>query len=520
MPALASFRRFLRSVSVPAFLAACISSGVAAAPAAEQAQDACATRDWHCLLKKAAEDVRKDKQESGDSHGRYLVDIVKGYPEAERVEVAQQFLASAGRDDDLQTRIENFLVPARLRQKPDVEALKKALATGISPEPDFALTEYARLAFQGLIARNDRDTILKLWREEGKQLWRNAPQAELAIDAWLAETAPDILRDSIRTRGLAEGGWAAISGVAERLCRQGARDKGDSLLALLEEERTAWNTNRSHDATNLASSVMAVASCDGFAAAEKRLDAAESQMQGDVAAIRTHIADKDDAQATVDLLQQAVAETGVRPLIRAYLDAGRTDDAERIFARLPAQDSSDSVTLGSDGSPGDPDAQNGEGGWQAEYRSWAEARSLSSDARLVLADVDRWEKEDDDNVGVDAMSQMLRTAEALPRYKEAKRPFVVRLKALGERIAALPGAEGLPRELTEVMLADAELQIAGCMPGDAQFLAWEQAFAKAADLQARVEGRVAVARLLRHVENGAAKTAHDPAYGACVIARE
>ncbi|GLS22776.1 hypothetical protein GCM10007874_57960 [Labrys miyagiensis] len=519
MPAQASFRRFLQSVSAPAFLAACALGAAHITPAAGQAQAACAIRDWRCLLKQAATDVQKDKQDSGDNHGRYLVDIVRGYPEADRVGLAQQFLASAGQDDDLQTRLENFLVPAQLRQQPDVEALRKALASGVSPEPDFALTEYARLAFQSLIARNDKDTILKLWREEGKQLWRNAPQAELAIDSWLAETTPDILKESIRTRGLVDGGWAAISGVAERLCRQGAKDRGDGLLALLEQERTTWNTNRSHDATNLASTVMAVAACDGFEAAEKRLDAAESQMKSDVAAIRTHIADKDDAQATIDLLEQTVAETGVRPLIRAYLDVGRTDDAVRVFGRLPAQDAADGVVLGTDGSPGDPDAENGEGGWQTEYRSWAEARSFSADPQLVLADVDRWGKEDDDNVGADAMAQMLRTAEALPNFKGTKRPFVVKLKALGERIAALPNAEGLARQQTEVMLADAELQIAGCRPSDDQFQAWEKAFAAAPDIQTRVEGIVAVARLLRHIENGAANSAHDPGYGACVIAR-
>src|SRR5262249_34050067 len=147
-----------------------------------------------------------------------------------------------------QSRLERFLVPARLRTKPDIDALRKALASGTSPDPDFALGEYARMAFEGLIARQDKDAIVAIWREQGKRLWRDAPQGELIIDGWLAETAPDILADSIRTRGLVDGGWAAISTVAERLCRAGAKAKGDALLALLDDERKAWSSNRSHDA--------------------------------------------------------------------------------------------------------------------------------------------------------------------------------------------------------------------------------------------------------------------------------
>ena len=256
--------------------------------------------------------------------------------------------------------------------------------------------------------------------------------------------------------------------MAERLCRTGAKQKGDALLALLDDERKTWNSNRSHDATNLASSVMAVAACDGFPAAETRLIAAIGQMQGDITAIKTHVADPDDAQATIALLQQAVVETGVRALVRAYLDAGRTEDAMRVFGLMPAGDAPDAsggVTLGSDGTSDGADTPDAEDGWQTEYRNWAQARSFSPNPQLVLADVDRWAKEDDDNVGVDAMAQMQRTAEALPDFKGSQRGYVVRLRALGERIAALPGAEGLPRQQTEVMLADAELQIAGCKPG-------------------------------------------------------
>jgi hypothetical protein len=206
--------------------------------------------------------------------------------------------------------------------------------------------------------------------------------------------------------------------------------------------------------------------------------------------------------------------------VRAYLDAGRVEDAERIFGRLPPSQMSTDVTLGPNGSPGEPDSQAGEGDWQSEYAAWAQGRSYSDNPLLVFADVDRWEKEDDDNVGVDAMAQMQRTADALPRFQGSRRPYVVRLKALGERIAALPGMDGLPRGQTEVMLAAAEFQLAGCTPGYAQIAGWEKAFAGAPDPQTRVEGRIVLAKLLRLVEAGPAAAKSDPGYGDCVIAQK
>ena len=221
------------------------------------------------------------------------------------------------------------------------DLLEEALDSQEGPDrTNFA--DFVEFAFPVLL-KKERAATLSLWDEHVEMLWNDAFDTVTLVFDWMANNDVDALERYASRYNFPQSATydprEGLSRAAARFCDNGNHEPGERILALLEKEKQGWKLEREKQAIDWSRQTTGVLACRGEQAALDLVDPVLAQMQTDVREAKEKYKNLQEQAFVVGVIRSEVAEGLIQPLALHFEEAGQHDQAVKVFARLPVQQS-------------------------------------------------------------------------------------------------------------------------------------------------------------------------------------
>ncbi|MEO3998178.1 hypothetical protein [Mesorhizobium sp. CAU 1732] len=302
----------------------------------------CTPRDRTCILETAlsiqiADYQNREHKPNFEPHAQAAALLMQFIPDGERDAVRKRW-EEAGADDEFIRSMDYSLRIALPPEGVTVETLRTALLQQSAPDgEDFA--EFMRKAFP-VILKDDPQAAVALWEEHTELLWKNAYPAFTDTLHWIALNEVDaferMAEKYLIPKSALYDGWDRLSRVAATHCNAGDSEKGERILAVLDQERALWTPDQELQAIEWSKMTYGVLHCRGEAAMAM-IDPLFAQMETDIAAVEAKYTDERERAFAIGVIRSEVAENLIQTITLRLNDEGRVDEARELYARLPSQ---------------------------------------------------------------------------------------------------------------------------------------------------------------------------------------
>ncbi len=306
----------------------------------------CQPKDRQCVLDVALDTAIKDFSSrdpiaEAAPHATRAGRLYALVPPDQRQAVRQRWQA-AGADEAFFATLDKTSWPLLPMDWLTADLLKEALDSEEGPDgTNFA--DFVEFAFPVLL-KKERKATLSLWDEHMEMLWDDAFDSVTLVFDWMANNDVDALERYASRYNFPQSALydprQALSRAAARFCNNGNHERGERILALLEKEKQGWKPEREKKAMDWSRQTTGVLACRGEQAALGLVDPVLAQMQTDVREAEEKYKDPKEQAFVVGVIRSEVAEGLIQPLALHFEGASQHDQAMKVFARLPVQQSS------------------------------------------------------------------------------------------------------------------------------------------------------------------------------------
>lgn len=304
----------------------------------------CKPRDRACILD-AALDITignfesREVPENTRPHAELGGKLMALVPEGDQQTVRERW-KKAGADELLLVDLTQYQMQAAPTDWITVDVVTTALETQSSPNGT-KFSDFLDFAFKALL-ENDPDGALDLFDQHVETIWYKSYSTMAIIFDWMANHHMDAIESYADQYKLPKSTTYdprdGLSQAAATRCGRGDTEDGERLLAILERDKEKWQPERDMQAMDWSRMTTGILACRGEAAALALIDPVLQQMQADLKRAEAIKVDS-EREFVMGVIRSRVAESMIQPITLHMMEENRRDEAMKVFARLPVQQS-------------------------------------------------------------------------------------------------------------------------------------------------------------------------------------